>query len=224
MSSDDPLASATEGVTKGILDWTSEKVNDFIKKFRDKELAFIQDAKTIELVREQYNSGESKFYNLHIKDKNLLFLVKLGLVLRKIENDSDRQKNLREKIFRKSGILGLHIAEFVQNGILNRYLGLLIEEITSIENLQNHIEDILRNIEKYVLFVQANSNGFEILKKVNAIVLSHSPCIFIVSGFGNAAKLVSDITDLLADTMKDYNFERFSSGEKEILFFRRKLV
>lgn len=223
MSSEDPIASATEGVTKGILDWTTDKVNDFIKKFRNKELAFIQDTKTIELVREQYNSGESKFYNLHIKDKNLLLLVKLGLVLRKIENDSERQKNLREKIFRKYKIEGLHIAEFVQNGILNRYLGLLIEEITSIENLQNHIEDILRNIEKYTLFVQGTSNKFEMIKKVNAIVLSHSPCIYIISGFGNAAKLVSETTDLLKDVMKDYDFERFSSGEKEILFFKRKL-
>lgn len=224
MSSDDPISSATEGVTKGVLEWSSQKLGNWIKKFRNKELAFIQDTKTIELVREQYNSGEGKFYNEYIADKNLLFLVRMGLTLRKLDNNLERQKNLRGKIFRKYKIEGLHIAEFVQNGILNRYLGFLIEELISIENLKKDIEEILRNIEKYTIFVQAFSNKFELLKKANIKVDSHSPCIFIISGFKNAAKIVGDSIEDLKVILKEYEFERFSGGEKEILFFKRAKI
>ena len=35
-----------------------------IKKFRDRKLSFIEDEKTIEIAKEQYNSGESKFFHL----------------------------------------------------------------------------------------------------------------------------------------------------------------
>ncbi len=223
MSSEDPISSVTEGVTKGFLEFTSEKISLWIKKFKNKELAFIQDTKTIKLVKEQYNSGESKFYKNYVNDSHILFLIRMGLTLRKLEEDKERQQNLRDKIFRKYKIEGLHIVEFVQNGILNRYTGILIEELISVENLQKEIEEILKDIEKYTLFVQSDSNKFEILKKVNAKIDTYSSCIFIISGFRKAASLVRESIDDIKMIMKDYNFERFSSGEKEILFFRRKL-
>lgn len=223
MSSDDFIASTAEGATKGFLEFSAEKINDWLKKFKNKELAFIQDKKTIDIVREQYNSGESKFYKTYINDPHLLFLIRMGLTLRRLEDDKERQLSLRDRIFRKYKVGGLHIAEFVQNGILNRYAGILIEELTSIENLQNEIEEVLKNIDKYTIFVQANSTQIEILKKINIIISSHSPCIFIISGFKNAAKLVSDSLENFKEILKDYDFERFSSGEKEILFFKRKV-
>jgi len=221
MSSEDPVSSAVEGATKGFLEFSSEKIILWIKKFKNKELAFIQNTQTIELVREQYNSGESKFYKNYVNDTRLLFLIRLGLTLRKLEEDKERQQNLRDKIFQKYKTEGLHIAEFVQSGVLNRYTGILIEELNSIENLQNEIEEVLKNIEKYTLFVKADSNKYEILKKVNVKAITNSPCIFIVSGFKNAAKLVSESVEDLKFLLKEYEFERFSSGEKEILFFKR---
>ena len=196
---------------------------DFLTKLKDKKLAFIEELKTIEVVKEQYRSGEAKFYQNYVKDKGLLFLVKLGLTLRKLEGDEERLRNLRSKIFKKYHVEGLHIAEFVQNGVLNRYVGILLEKLTSIEDLEKDIEEILKNIEKHAIFVQGTSKKPEIIKKVDTMISAYSSRILIISGFRSAARLVSESVDTFKIILKDYDFERFSSGEKEILFFKRKL-
>lgn len=222
MSSDNPISDIAEGTAKGFLDWSVDKIGSFIKRLKNKELAFIEEPKTIEIVREQYRSGEAKFYEIYIKDKNLLFLVKLGLTLRKLESDKERLQNLRDKILKKHDIEGLHIAEFVQNGILNNYVSILLKELTSLEKLTEDIEQILKNIEKYTIFVLGTSNKSEIIKNADIKVNSHSPKIFIISGFKSAAKIVAESIDKFKIILKDYEFERFSSGEKETLFFKRK--
>ena len=222
MSFDNPVSDITEGVTKGFLEWSAEKIGSLIKKLKNKELAFIEEPKTIEIVREQYRSGEAKFYEIYIKDRDLLFLVRLGLTLRKLENDKERTQNLRDKILKKHEVEGLHIAEFVQNGILNSYVAILLKELISIEKLTEDIEQILKNIENYTILVLGTSNKSEIIKNADIKVNSHSPKIFIISGFKSAAKIVAESIEAFKIILKDYEFERFSSGEKEILFFKRK--
>jgi len=224
MSSDSPISDIAEGATKGFLELSIEKIGSFLKKLKNKELGFIEEEKTIEIVREQYRSGEAKFYEIYIKDKNLLFLVRLGLTLRKLETDKERLQNLRDKILRKYDVGGLHIAEFVTNGVLNRYVSILLEELISIEKLTEDIEQILKNIEKYTIFVLSTSNKSDIIKNADIKVSSHSPKIFIISGFKSAAKIVAEGIDAFKIILKDYDFERFSSGEKEILFFKRKKI
>ncbi len=120
----DPIKSVARGVTEGLLDWSKEQVRQLISKLRDKELAFIQDKKTIKRVKELYRSGELAIYKEYIKDEKMLFLLKMGLTLRSLEkgNEEERRGKLRTKIFNKYEIKGLHIAQFVENGILNRWL------------------------------------------------------------------------------------------------------
>src|SRR3989344_2408323 len=153
MSFEDPIESVASGLAKGIIELSINKIKEFAGKFKNKELAFIQEKKVIDVVREQYASGESKFYGKYIEDKSLLLLVRLGLTLRKIESDKNRLANLQQKILRKYEVKGLHISYFVQNGILNRYIGILIEGITSEQELKDKINFILNNIEKHTLFI-----------------------------------------------------------------------
>ena len=127
MPSDNPVSDIAEGAAKGILDWSLDKVTSFLQKLENRKIAFIEEQKTIDIVKEQYLSGESKFYGKYIRDKKFLFLARLGLALRKMEGDKERRGNLRDKIFKRYSVEGLHIAEFVENGILNRYVGILIE-------------------------------------------------------------------------------------------------
>lgn len=219
--SSNSISDITEGITKGVLEFSKGQISSFIKKFRERKLAFIEDQKTIDIVREQYNSGESKFYKIYIKDKSILFMTRLGLTLRRLEENKEKQQNLRSKILKRYGVEGLHLAEFVQNGILNRYIIILLEKFISTDKLEKDIEEILKNIEKYTLFVQGTSKKAEIIKKAETIVNAHSPRIYIISGFKSAAKLVRDSLEQLTSILKNYNFERWSEGEKEILFFKR---
>ena len=87
----------------------------------------------------------AKFYSKYIKDKEILFLVKIGLTLRKLENDKERQHNLRDKIFRKFKVEGLHIAEFVQKqGFAGPgFLHLQHQCPNYLPDIRNHLRRIL---------------------------------------------------------------------------------
>ncbi|MBU4069830.1 MAG: hypothetical protein KJ646_02510 [Nanoarchaeota archaeon] len=221
----DPIESASKGATQGFLNWGEEFIRNLVLRFKDKELAFIQDEKTIKRVKEQYNSGELSFYKEYIENKEMLFLLKMGLTLRSLEKDKEgeRKQNLRTKIFNKYRVKGLHIAQFVENGILNRYIGILIDDIISLEKFKKDILDILENIEKYVLFVKNYDKEREVIKQIITIIKINLSMIFIVSGISSAAQIVRNCEDKLKKLLQDYELEKMSSGEKENLFFKRIL-
>lgn len=224
MSSEDPIESTIAGITKGVVNLSIEKIKEFVRKFREKELSFIKEKSILEVVREQYASGESKFYTKYIKDRRLLLFVRLGLTLRRLEGDKVRLANLQQKLLRKYEIKGLHVTYFVQNGILNRYIGILIEEIVSEKDLEEKIAEILNNIEKYTLFVTWQDKPETIIKKALVIIASHIPSIFILSGMGSASKIVKECTEKLSSLLNEYELEKVSGGNKEILFFKRVLA
>ncbi|MBS3090453.1 hypothetical protein J4433_01650 [Candidatus Pacearchaeota archaeon] len=221
----DPIESASKGATEGFLKWGEEFVKKLASKFKDRKLAFIQDEKTIKIVKEQYRSGELSFYKEYIEDSEMLFLLKMGLTLRSLEKEKEeeRKMNLRNKIFNKYKVKGLHIAQFVENGILNRYIGILIDDIISIEKFKKDIINILENIEKHVLFVKKDDKERDVIKQTTTIISSHLSMIFIVSGISSAAKIVRNCEDRLKELLTDYILEKISSGEKENLFFKRIL-
>jgi len=223
MSYDDTIESAVKGATEGVLKWGEEFIKKLAIKFKDRKLAFIQDEKTIKLVKEQYKSGELAFYKEYVENKEMLFLLKMGLTLRSLEKEEIRKMNLRNKIFDKYGVKGLHIAQFVENGILNRYIGILIDNIASIIKFKKDIMNILENIEKHVLFVKTEDNERYIIKQATIITSSHLSMIFIVSGISSAAKIVRKCESRLKELLTNYTLERMSSGEEEILFFKRVL-
>lgn len=222
MSLNSPLSDAVEGTTKAVLEWSSEKISAFVQKLKERQLAFIEERNTIEIVKEQLRSGETKFYAKYIDDKELLLLVRMGLTLRRLEENEDRLLNLRNRILQKFGISGLHVAQFVQNGILNRYFGLLLEKLTSEQDLKKQVDEVLRNIEKYALFVPSTSKVAEIVRKTTNILDAHSPSIFVIAGLKSASPIVAESIASLGPLMEDYELERFSSEGKEILIFKRK--
>ncbi len=220
----DPLKDIGEGLgkgaTEGLLDYTENKIKELINSFNEKKLKFIGDKRTIEVAKEIKNSGELSFYKFYIKDKEMLFQIKLGLALRKIEGDSERRKNLREKVIKKYGVKGLHIAYFVQNGILNRYVAILLDNLDSTTRLEETIVKTLENIEKHAIFVDYRYDLRQLIKDTLTIIAAHSPDIFIISGIASAAKLVKECEARLIETLKEYEYEKMSTGNKEILFFK----
>jgi len=216
---------AISGAINGGLNWASSAIKSFAVKIKERKLAFIQDPETIELVKEQYRSGELAIYKIYIKDDNLLFLLKMGLTLRKLGESKEeiKRRNLRTRIFEKYNVRGLHISEFVENGILNRYIGILIENIISVEKFQKDITEVLNNIDKHVLFVRLSDKERDIMQRTISIVNSLSPMVFIVSGMFSAASTIRNCETKLVELLKDYHLEKMSSAEKENLFFKRIL-
>jgi hypothetical protein len=212
-----------KGVTKGLLEYSESKIKELIGLFRDKKLKFIGDEYTIQVAKETRDSGEWKFYKAYIKDDEMLFIIKMGLVLRKLEKNQDKLNNLRERIRRKYNVKGLHIAYFVQNGILNRYVAILLDDLSSTENLEKTIVDTLSNIEKHAIFVDWRYEPGQLLKEVMTVTASHKPSIFVVSGIASASKIVKDISENLIQNLSGYVHETMSTGKKEILFFKYQI-
>jgi hypothetical protein len=217
------ISGAAEGATKAALDWSADRIRSLVKKLRDRKLAFICDEETIAAVREEYNSGEAKFYETYIEDRQLLFQVRMGLALRRLEKDKKRLQNLRERIYQKYRIKGLHIAEFVQTGILHRYIGLLIGGMRSLEEFKSDILELLLNVDKHVLFVQDTAKAENIIRKAANTINANSPDIFVVSGMGEAAKIADESGKKLEMMLHDYKVERIS-GESEAIFFFKRIV
>ncbi len=222
----DPVESVAKGTIEGFLNWGEEFIKELAIKFKDKKLAFIQDEKTISRVKEQYRSGELSFYKEYIENKEMLFLLKMGLTLRSLErdNDGERKQNLRTKIFNNYQVKGLHIAQFVENGSLNRYIGILIDDIISLVNFKKDILNILENIEKHVLFVKTLDSETNIIQQATTAITLHFPMIFIISGIASAAISVKNCEEKLKELLPDYSIKRISEGEKETLFFKRILI
>ena len=149
--------------------------------------------------------------------------MKNGYNIKKIEGikRKKRKTNLRNKIFERYKVKGVHIYQLVENGILNRYIGILIEGIISLEKFKEDLMNVLENVERHVIFVKFDDESRQIIQKAMTMVSSHSPMIFIVSGIFSAAEIVRDCEVRLVELMKDYTLEKISSRDKENLFFRR---
>ena len=224
--SSEPLEDIAKGVIKGTLEWTADFIKQLAKGFQENKLKFIRDKENIEIAKEQYNSGELQIYKTYIEDKKKLMILRMGLVLRKLENKGEKEKkqNLREDIMKKYEIKGLHIAQFVENGILNRYIGILLDDISSIEKFKEKINEIIDNIERYVLFVKTTDSERIVLESCLRITTSNLSMIFIVSGMGSAAETIKKVEERLKELLKEnYELEKMSKGDKERLFFKRIL-
>jgi len=225
--SSEPIKDFGEGIgkgaVKGALDWGESFIKDLAKRFKEKGINFIEDKNTLEIAREQYNSGELQIYKHYIEDKDNLMILRMGLVLRRLEKlgERDRKQKLREDIMKKYEIKGLHIAQFVENGVLNRYIGILLDDISSIEKFKERINEIIGNIEKYVLFVKKDDTERFILDFCLRTTTSNLSMIFIVSGMGSAVELIKKIEEKLVSLLKDYELEKMSKGNNENLFFKR---
>jgi hypothetical protein len=222
----DPIESIAKGAVKGLLEWGENAIKNFAKRFKEKEISFIHDKETLELVKEQYNSGELQIYKHYIENKKNLMIIRMGLILRRLDKEEfkDRKQRLREDIMKKFEVKGLHIAQFVENGVLNRYIGILLDDIDSIDNFKKRINEIVENIEKYVLFVKSTDKERFILDHSLRTTTSNLSMIYIVSGIGPAADLIRNIREKLISLLKDYELEVMSKGEKENLFFKRILI
>ena len=214
-----------KGIIKGTLEWGENFVKNLANRFKEKGINFIEDKNTLEIAREQYNSGELQIYKHYIEDKNKLMTLRMGLVLRKLERlgERERKQKLREDIMKKYEIKGLHVAQFVENGVLNRYIGILLDDISSIEKFKERINEIIDNIEKYVLFVKFGDSERFVLDLCLRITTSNLSMIFIVSGMGSAGEIIRKIEGKLVVLLKDYELEKMSRENNENLFFKRIL-
>lgn len=114
----DPIESVSKGAAEGVLEWSAEKLKEFVVKLKNRQMAFIEDRETIDIVKDQRATAEWKFFTQYVVDKELRVLFQMGLTLRKLEaqNKQNALEQLKRKILDKYDTNGLHTAQLVQNG------------------------------------------------------------------------------------------------------------
>lgn len=227
-SDDKTIRDIAEGTTKGILNWTKEftkdQIRSLVSRFRDKDIAFIQDVETIRTVKEQLRSGEWDISSKYVKDKDLRLLIQMGLTLRKLENDKklDKLQNLRDKIRSKFGSRGLHIAQFVQVGMLATYLGVVISKIVDKNDLVTQIEEILNNIDKFVVFIQEKDSPDEKIDEVKIKIHANNPATLMLFSKRSAINIIKEVEVELISWLNDYSIANMSRNEGEYIVILQK--
>ena len=188
-----------------------------VRKFRQGELSFIQDEETIDLVKKQKSTPENELYRKYIRDKDFRILMQMGLCLRRLEAEPEKNKRLRDKIAGagKYGQRGLHIAQVVQLGLFKRLVDLLLGKVSSDLEMAEGISGMLNDIDKYVVFVKADEpislTKNAVLQRINA----NLPNAVVFFSRGNdAIANANEIFNYIKDNIRGYEFEEQFDLEK----------
>lgn len=200
---DNPIKDFVAGAAYGTLDWTTDKIKDYVDKFRNREVGFVGDMDTVRELEDDRKSSEYRLYQKYIDDRELKILVQMGIRLRKLQDQQERVENLRTKIHHHYGVRGLHIAQFVQNGILKSYISVLIDEHDD-DYIKRRIVELMNNIEKITIFVHAGTPPEKIAEKIRIKADAINPIEIIVFGYNTAKAVVKKALEIM-DDMPDYD-------------------
>lgn len=198
-----------EGATRGVLSWSKETILALAKKFLNKELVFIEDQQTIEIVKEQLKTAEWLLFNRYVQDKDMQLLIKMGLTLRALEKQKRLQalQNLRDKISTsKYGKRGLHIAQFVQSKLLKEYVNGIIDKASSESELIQNINDMLSYLEVRSSFIKKEDSPDIKVAEILTRIQAHAPESYIVFAKDSALPICKLIIDLLKEKIKYYDY------------------
>jgi len=221
--SDDPIKSASQGITEGFLNCTIEQVKIYAQKFRDRDLAFIEDQETIALVKEQRRSSEWELFKNYVIDKDLRLLAQMGLTLRKLNEKGNRQglQHLRDKIFSRYGNPGLHTAEFVQEQLLSTVIARTVPTTSSVD-MKIIVQGLLRDVDKYTVFVQAKDDVEKLVRQLTNRLDANLLQILLLFGKGAANGIMVSVAKGLKDQMGDeYMLIKEESNEAAVMIFQR---
>ena len=208
-----------------ITEFGINKIKEYANKFRNKEVNFVGDEKTIEDVNKTRTTTEFDFYKKYIDDNELNILLRCGMILKKYEDEGEKLKpklqNLRDKLFRKSKD-SLWFAQLVQNGLLKGYINILIDENYTIGEIKNRIKRIYEKIDNFSYFVQEKDND-EMIKREVFRLISSKPEVLLISSKGvvsfNLRRIKKDIMDQHKEA---YKYQLIEDEYKLLIFFLLK--
>lgn len=221
MSSEDPLKSVVKGTVEGLLEWSDEQVKQLAQKFKDRKIAFCQDAEIIRVAKEQRQTSEWELFLQYVEDDRLHILFQMGLTLRRLEKNQKQRETLRGRIMKKYGAEGLHISQFVQNGFFPKYLSIILERATTTEQTRLEIKNLFKNIEITNSFIQNADSVEKEAATIVARIQSHSPNTYIISGSRSATNKCKRVKDIVMRKISGYREELYRTEIKEVYFLNK---
>jgi hypothetical protein len=214
----DLISSISTGIAKGTLEWSKDEITKMVKQLSNGELAFIEDQETIDVVKKQREKPDLKLYRKYILDRDLILQIQMGFVLKRFEATGDQTKlhDLRDKILKRYGKTGLHVAQLVQSGIFSRYVGLLIGDTENDSELKYGMESLLKDIDKHVIFVDSKTDVEKIANVIsNRINVLLPRGMILFSKRGVQKEKAAKIIELVRGCVEGYRFENQVDSESD---------
>jgi len=203
------LEKIAKGLTEAVLDFATEKIPELVRKLGEREIAFIQDKKNIEIVKTQRASDEYKTLCQYVPKGPLPLLIQMGLALRQIEKYKDSVKELKDKIIGKYGRSGLHIAELVQIGIATQLLSRQMRIFGNHADIQKRLTSFLEQAEELALFIKKQDiEHVDRMKELVVTRVDNNPTgMVILFGSGYAKLVVLKILKKIKEDEREYPIE-----------------
>jgi hypothetical protein len=221
MSSNPVADAAAKAAAEVAIKWTVEKVKQLAIKFQHRDVAFVEDLATIQFALKQRKTSEYAIFCENIADSKFRILFQLGLTLRGIETELEKCQNLRNTIIKKYGKEGLHIAQFVQNGIFARYYSKFLERGLTPEQLKEAIWTLFQHIDHTNSFVQANDNEEKTTDAIVSRINCYNPRTYSISGLRSVKGKVRFIASTVLKRIDGYSVEAYDTDIRVIVFLNR---
>lgn len=203
-----PLEEFAAGLAEGTIKALGPKVKDLASLLFNRKLAFIGRRDYVREVKEQSQSAEWQFFKDFITDERLSILALMGLTLRDWESDPGRRQdieNLRNRIFRKFGQEGVHIAQVVQSRILSRIIAVAVDSSpTSKRDAARLIETFLNSAFLLCRFVQNDDSSDELATQIRNHLTLQKPPLFVLFARGKAIKICDHAVKRIIATTPGY--------------------
>jgi hypothetical protein len=210
-----PVSDATEGATKGFLNWTKEQVLELARKLTDKEVAFVEDKPTAETIKKQKDTSDYGIIVRFLPRGHLRVLVSLGLALRQMEHNPEAVAKLKNNIHDQFGSQGLRAAELVQIGIVSQLLTRLTRIYSNPKDVERRLVAFLEHVEQLAIWVakedMKNYKRISDLVKVR-VDTNASQMVILLGRAEKATAAVLKILHVLKQDPRDYFVEVDQSG------------
>jgi len=211
-----------KGATEAIINVSKEEIKSLIYKWENKELLFLGKKETIDLVKRERKTEEWALFDKYIKNKELRILVQMGLALRELEDNPKEIKRIQEIILSIYKGRGLHIAHFVQTGFLKNYIGHILSKYLSNKALGEELENTLRNVEKYIVFIRSSDDVEKTMNILKNRIEVNLPNVLIIYSLKTAVEIAKKIKEKLKEKLEHYKIDDMTLRENRyICFFLR---
>jgi hypothetical protein len=219
--SNDPLASVSKGFFSAAIEWTEEKFRSVLAEVFDGDLKIVHDVETYRVLKEQRKSPEFSLFSYYVYDLTLCQLFRIGLALRQLERNVAKRDSLRTGTVKLFGNIGLHIAEFIQNGFFPKYLDIIMARSKTENAIRAELLDFFENFEKVVTFVKETDNVEKKAQEISTRIISNLPDTYIIFSSVVAIAKCSRIERLVMSKISGYTVDLYKTPAKEVYFLHR---
>ncbi len=220
----DAIEKAAKGATEGVLDWTKENLKELVpalvKRFRNREVAFVQNKKTADSIQKQNQTSEYKMLCTFIPKGPFRVLIRAGLALREIEGNRDEVAQLKDNIHAKYQKAGVRIAELAQIGITKQLVEYLVEVYKNPTDVKERVLAFFNQADQLTIFItkEDEDRAERMSKLVMERVDTNPSGMVILFASGSAVSVAVKILKIIKHDPLRYPIKITETGRQLVAF------